>query len=1047
MNQGKEILISLIVPVYNALEFLQEMYASLLPTLADSYQWELIFVDNNSDIETKNFLHTIKDKPQHTCIFNSVNKNFSGACNVGSHHARGRYLIFVNTDLIFTNNWLTPLISIFEKDSSVSVVGNLHLFPETLRVHHAGIFLNSDMTSHHHLLNCDIGDPRVRKTRELDAVNGALFAVKSEEFKQRRGFDETFINGCEEIDFCLRCKVDGLKVVYTSESVVFHHGQKSPGRNDNNERNIKHLHFKWNGKYTVLGDSIHEQDCLVLQEEKTAKKTKRVGYISTYNQYCGIALYTEKLRNAHHIVAIERGEFEQDSVVFAEKKHKPRLDDDPFVVRCWLRSEEDIVELYQAIVDYRCTEIHLQYQWGLFNKHNLKHLFEKLISINVTITVTFHSYDEGLEEISEWINLPHKLIVHLSQAKHILVSLGAEINKIEFSPHPTSHAWSPSKNYARKILNLPQEASILASVGFFEPHKGIYEIISSVAETIKKHDNLLFIHIGAPHPDNPIAVEYFNSCKKLVSAYGLENKFVLFDSFLDEKTASYLRSASDIIILNYKSERLEASGAASDCLAHEKPTIVSERPAFKELSNYTLTISEKFNISQLVELLLKSNNLKKYLSEEAVKFKKEHSYTSFLKKILDKKDNSNFKFSYKKNSSLEINEIVIGFDVRCLESELTAPRGIGRYAQYHINSLLECNKNINVNLYCAQESSYISSFKKYRNVKIRPYNNRLTDKLDYYHIHDPMSILPNLESPFKSLPNCPISITFHDLIPIIKSEYHFDHWNIEMRSEYQKRLTTLDRLPITILANSQSTKNDLLTHTNILSEKIIVVGAGVCLARTSNSQKISENFNVKEKFSLKNPYFLALGGLDMHKGFSTTVLGFAQLCVTQQAQLLVIGSELDVFKQHYKQKLSEAGLTNISFTGFLSELDLETLLRNAVALCFPSEYEGFGLPVAEAMFCGCPVITTRCGALEEVGGKDALYIEPKDSSQMKSAMELLLLNSSERSIRSVNGKKQAEQFQWKYVAKKTLEIWSKSLNDTSQTNYPLSKQEAPYWLI
>ena len=113
---------------------------------------------------------------------------------------------------------------------------------------------------------------------------------------------------------------------------------------------------------------------------------------------------------------------------------------------------------------------------------------------------------------------------------------------------------------------------------------------------------------------------------------------------------------------------------------------------------------------------------------------------------------------------------------------------------------------------------------------------------------------------------------------------------------------------------------------------------------------------------------------------------------------------------------------SVEFTGFIDDATLNNLLRNALALVYPSLYEGFGLPVIEAMACGTPVLTSDLGATREVAGDAALLIDPLDSEAIAHALHRLIVDRNLRRSLSEKGLVRAQQFSWQTTARQTLAI-------------------------
>jgi len=112
----------------------------------------------------------------------------------------------------------------------------------------------------------------------------------------------------------------------------------------------------------------------------------------------------------------------------------------------------------------------------------------------------------------------------------------------------------------------------------------------------------------------------------------------------------------------------------------------------------------------------------------------------------------------------------------------------------------------------------------------------------------------------------------------------------------------------------------------------------------------------------------------------------------------------------------------VIFAGFIPDEQLPILMSGARALCFPSLYEGFGLPVLEAMACGCPVITSNISSLPEVAGDAALQVDPNDIQQLSRAMEKLLTDDTLYDDLKARGISRAKRFSWENAASQLLDI-------------------------
>ncbi|TYQ26988.1 glycosyltransferase family 4 protein [Pseudanabaena sp. UWO311] len=220
-----------------------------------------------------------------------------------------------------------------------------------------------------------------------------------------------------------------------------------------------------------------------------------------------------------------------------------------------------------------------------------------------------------------------------------------------------------------------------------------------------------------------------------------------------------------------------------------------------------------------------------------------------------------------------------------------------------------------------------------------------------------------------------------------------------------------------IICNSQSTAKDISSFCNIPTNKI----TPILLAYDSNHfySVIEEKSNPFSPY----PYFLYIGRHDPHKNVSRVISAFAKLKSHHEYQLLLAGSSDDRYTPELKKQVQELGVTHqVKFLEYVPYDDLPKIISGAIALVFPSLWEGFGLPVLEAMACGTPVITSNLSSLPEVAGDAAILIDPYKVEEITDAMQAISNDSGLRSKLSLLGLARASQFSWEKTGKATVEV-------------------------
>ena len=264
-------------------------------------------------------------------------------------------------------------------------------------------------------------------------------------------------------------------------------------------------------------------------------------------------------------------------------------------------------------------------------------------------------------------------------------------------------------------------------------------------------------------------------------------------------------------------------------------------------------------------------------------------------------------------------------------------------------------------------------------------------------------------------------VTIHDLKYVLHPEFMGSRG--KLKSIYLKNLMRhAAKHCEKLITVSESTRNDLLKvfpHISKLAERTEVVYEAATVS-------MKENPDIFKKFKLDKPYFLYLGELRPHKNVERVIQAFmrfkAQAAPGSDIRLIVAGKPHKSFVMP-----ADARRDDIIFAGYVKDDDAYTLYSNALAFCLPSLYEGFGLPILEAMKCGCPVITSDCSSTAEVAGSAGVLVDPLNVTQIADAMKRIYSDESFRKELVEKGYAREKEFSWGTAAEKTLEIYREIL--------------------
>ena len=269
-------------------------------------------------------------------------------------------------------------------------------------------------------------------------------------------------------------------------------------------------------------------------------------------------------------------------------------------------------------------------------------------------------------------------------------------------------------------------------------------------------------------------------------------------------------------------------------------------------------------------------------------------------------------------------------------------------------------------------------------------------------------------------------VTVHDIIPLILPQT----FTLRHRMVARMALTQVRRKADLIITPSQAVKSDVVQHLGVHEDRVAVTLHG-CEARFQPVADEASLRTVMAKYDLPPHYVLALGNLEPRKNLTTLLQAFARLRqsaeVDPEIQLVLAGARGWLDKPIYRTVRS-LGLENVvCFPGFIEDDDLPAVYHGAAVFVFPSLYEGFGLPVIEAMACGVPVISSNTSSMPEVAGGAAMLVDPLDADQMAAAIVRVLGDEGLRDGLRQQGIARARQFSWEAAARQTLDLYASLL--------------------
>lgn len=291
------------------------------------------------------------------------------------------------------------------------------------------------------------------------------------------------------------------------------------------------------------------------------------------------------------------------------------------------------------------------------------------------------------------------------------------------------------------------------------------------------------------------------------------------------------------------------------------------------------------------------------------------------------------------------------------------------------------------------------------------------DQIDLFH------------SPFFPIPlglSCPVIVTIHDLIPFL-----FPAGNKLKGAMIKFGYRTAAARSRHIITVSNRTAADVQKILGVAPQKISAIHNAASSLHFQPNGNSNEELQIAERFGIKNPYVMVASAWNWRtKNLITSLRALAQVRRESGVafQTVVYGPQEGFKAAGGAEEWKEL---NVVQTGHLPAADLAALFRHAQLFLFPSLYEGFGLPVLEAMACGCPVITSSAGSLPEVAGEGAQIFDSMDMAGMARATISLMLNPIESAQWRKRGLKRALDFSWNNTAKATLSVYHRTLTKSS----------------
>src|SRR2546428_9696279 len=369
------------------------------------------------------------------------------------------------------------------------------------------------------------------------------------------------------------------------------------------------------------------------------------------------------------------------------------------------------------------------------------------------------------------------------------------------------------------------------------------------------------------------------------------------------------------------------------------------------------------------------------------------------------------------------NDLHIAIDAHSVGAQLG---GNESYATNLIEALAEIDKTNSYTLYVTKQTAVDRFANRWPNFKVKrtlPHTPlvRIPLTLSKELRRHPVDVL-HVQYTAPPFAPCPVVVTIHDL--------SFEHLpeTFNRRSVAQLRFTVRRTVSKAsrILTSSELSRRDIVETYAINPDRIAVtaLAAPTYFAPVENETELKE---IRESYGIERDYILSLGSIQPRKNLVRLIEAY--FCLrrirrdSKLPQLVLAGKRGWLDNETFHAADREGCGRDILFTGYVPERDLPALYSGAISFVYPSYFEGFGLPVVEAMQCGVPVIAGNQTSLPEVVGEAGLLFDPFDTQALVKALTQVIDDAEYRAVLRSKGLERAKNFNWKTTAQRTLRVY------------------------
>ena len=761
----------------------------------------------------------------------------------------------------------------------------------------------------------------------------------------------------------------------------------------------------------------------------SAKQHPKIGLFSTWHQQCGLATYANYLFNE-----VSKENF----IVLAENTSESLTSpDETNVFRCWNKEKTDFAKIKALIKEHQVQVLFFNFHthYRLFNQAELSAFLRDIRKSGVVVVAHLHNTFTLDKTLIEFVAEVDQVITLSPENRLEAIANGIHPQKVSSVPHGVfSPALNVDKSALRSKLNIANDQKVISCFGFVQAHKGIEELIQSIAHLRGRNINAHGYILGITNKGDPNSNKYLQYLKKLGSDLKVQNYIHFSERFLSNEEVSHYLAASDIVLMNYKSQHYEASGACSLAIGAGALVVASLAPPFTPFKDAVWHVTSGFNVALSIELLLSNSELANEVLANAREYREQYSWKNIASLLAEKFTELtagkflSFQDEVKApaaNLTLKSSEAPLRVLMQNRSNTFTQRGGDTILMEKTIAGLEKKGVKVTVDVEGKEDP------KNYDLVHL--FNFVLSDLIKYYGERAKQAGVPFVVT------------TLHEEISrfhnpsVVKSQQLIEYVKFgQSKSWYESNKIDLNSIPAcanfdntwavknatALIVNGKEEANGLKANYPF-ANNLHVVPVGYDIGAEGNADDFYKEYGVRD-------FIFCVGRLESRKNQLMLIKAFedSELPIVFAGGGFTYQPDYDRAVRNFKRKGKTIVLDK------LSPHMLASAYRAARVHALPSWYELPGLVSLEAAYYGCNVVVTDFGTARSYFADQAFYCEPGSESSILQTV-LAAYNSPQKTgLKEVSMK-----YTWENAADKTLETYNTALG-REQSSEPIINQGA-----